>query len=306
MSHANIFHDGEVFVQERVGERATAIINARNLSTAIPAAAKMFVGQQIWCVLSATDTFGRVWSSLIIGDKGFLEVDDDSRGVTIKSSSLKSDLIAVRPITELTVGQSVGMLMIETTTRRRLRVNGVVTWFNETGMHLSVEEAFPACPKYIQRREADLTETDASVESIGSVISAHEELEKILAYTDTLFLGSIGPNARMDVSHRGGNTGFAKIKDGSIWMPDFKGNSLFNTLGNLHLDSRCGMVIPDFQTGRQIQLTGRAKGHFEVSEGAELTGGSQRWIEFQMDTDGFSVAPLPANWKFVDFSPFNP
>jgi uncharacterized protein len=306
MTNADIFHEGEKFVQERTGERTTALINGRNLSSTIPAAAKGFVGQQVWCVLSASDATGRIWSSLVTGEKGFVSTDDDFRGVTVAPTQFAQDTKSIRPLSELTVGHPVGMLLIETTTRRRLRINGVLTRIDETGFHLSVEESFPACPKFIQRRQPSMASAKDGISSYAPTMTNLHDLADLLSTTDTIFLGSIGPNGRMDASHRGGRPGFALLREGKIWIPDFAGNSMFNTLGNIHLDARCGLVIPDFVNGRQIQLSGHAKVHFDVPLNVELTGGSMRWIEFQVDDDGTAIAALPLNWTFMDASPFNP
>ena len=89
-------------------------------------------------------------------------------------------------------------------------------------------------------------------------------------------------------------------------IPDFNGNSMFNTLGNLELEPCCGLVLPDFEGARQLQLTGRAHACFDVAEDAERTGGTGRWIEF--DVESWRITPWnqPLRWRFVEASPFNP
>ena len=46
---------------------------------------------------------------------------------------------------------------------------------------------------------------------------------------------------RRDASHRGGSPGFVRVDDGDLWWPDYAGNNMFNTLGNLAADpaARC-------------------------------------------------------------------
>lgn len=306
MHISEVFHEGERFVQERTGERASALLNAGNLGTAIQSAARQFVGQQVWCAISAKDVHGRIWSSLLVGEKGFLLPDQDMCGITVCPTDFPAGDASPHPLSELHLGHSVGMLLIELTTRRRLRINGVLTRIDETGFHLAVEESFPACPKYIQRRKLDLGGTAGRGAPNPSAFTDRRSVCQLLKEADTLFLGTTGPNGRMDVSHRGGRPGFASFRDGTIWLPDFSGNSMFNTLGNLHLDPHCGLVVPDFLNGRQYQLSGHAKIHFDVPDEIAQTGGTMRWIEFQADDDGFASAALPIRWVFVDASPFNP
>jgi hypothetical protein len=65
-------------------------------------------------------------------------------------------------------------------------------------------------------------------------------------------------------------------------MPDYQGNMMFNTLGNLAVDPRAGLLFVDFDRGNTLQLTGRAT---IVWDGSELAGfpGAQRLVEFTID-----------------------
>ena len=41
--------------------------------------------------------------------------------------------------------------------------------------------------------------------------------------------------------------------------PEFSGNQLYQSLGNLQVDGRIGVVVPDFETGNVLFVTGRAE-----------------------------------------------
>jgi hypothetical protein len=45
---------------------------------------------------------------------------------------------------------------------------------------------------------------------------------------------------------------------GSLAFPDYPGNNMFNTLGNLERYPRAGLLFLDFETGSTLQLVGRA------------------------------------------------
>ncbi len=240
------------------------------------------------------------------GERGLLTPDQDMRGITVNLTDFLRQNTSLNILAELRCGHSVGLLLIELATRRRLRINGVLTGIDLAGFHLAVEESFPACPKYIQRRQPELGGAAKRDTPKSSTITSLQSVCQLLKEVDTLFLGTMGPNGRMDVSHRGGRPGFASVRDGAIWLPDFSGNSMFNTLGNLHLDPRCGLVVPDFVDARQYQLSGHAKIHFDVPDEIAQTGGTMRWIEFRPDDEGFASAALPIRWTYVDASPFNP
>lgn len=86
-------------------------------------------------------------------------------------------------------------------------------------------------------------------------------------------------------------------------FPDFSGNLHFNTIGNLSLDSRVGVLFPDFQTGDLLTLTGAA----QISwDGADLRAfeGAERLIQIKLHEAYFLKAGLPIQTTFQGYSPF--
>jgi hypothetical protein len=65
---------------------------------------------------------------------------------------------------------------------------------------------------------------------------------------------------------------------GRLLIPDYAGNMMFNSLGNIAADGRAGLLLVDFTSGRTLQLTGTATLHWD----AELVGsfpGAERVLE---------------------------
>lgn len=141
-----IFHPGERLVQERTGERGTALINSRSISPGIPAAARNFVGQQRWCIVGAADAAGAMWACLLSGEPGFVQASDDLRSLQVASSDPQGVLARMAPIADLQPGQSIAVLLIELQTRRRLRINGYVAQASAQALEVAVGQAFPVCP----------------------------------------------------------------------------------------------------------------------------------------------------------------
>lgn len=311
----NIFHAGERLVQERTGERGTALINSRSISTGIPAAARNFVGQQRWCIVGAADAAGALWACLLSGEPGFVQASDDLRSLQVASSDPQGVLARMAPMADLQPGQSIAVLLIELQTRRRLRINGhvsqVTAQASVQALEVAVGQAFPVCPRYIQKRELlPLEAAPAADNSSGTDASSGTLLDEAtsawIAGADTLFIASLGPSEDADVSHRGGRPGFVQQQGQVLRIPDFNGNSMFNTLGNLELESRCGLVFPDFEGARQLQLTGHARAHFGVEADIDQTGGTGRWIEFRVDSWRSTPLNLPQRWRLLEASPYNP
>lgn len=76
---------------------------------------------------------------------------------------------------------------------------------------------------------------------------------------DTLLIGTTHPTRGNDASHRGGPPGFVRVEAGRLWWPDYPGNNLFNTLGNLRTDPTAALLFCDFATGRTLHLSGHAE-----------------------------------------------
>jgi hypothetical protein len=104
----------------------------------------------------------------------------------------------------------------------------------------------------------------------------------------------------VDISHRGGKPGFVRVDSDNLGtvltIPDFRGNSFFNTFGNLALDARAALLFVDFETGDALMLTGTAE---VIWEGAELQSfaGAERLLRFRV-SEGLSIdKAVPLRWS---------
>ena len=130
---------------------------------------------------------------------------------------------------------TVGMIAIELGTRRRIRINGEIMRPADNALQLSVREAYPNCPKYITRRVIKTVVTGTPLKSEpDSDRTLGSEQEHLLSHGDMLFIATAHPTRGADASHRGGNPGFIEVLDKTtVRIPDYAGNSLFNTFVNL-------------------------------------------------------------------------
>jgi len=300
------FHSGERQVQERTGERDRAVLNGRLIASTIPQGARTFLTQQNYCVLGWASPNGEIWASLLTAREGFASTDAAGATLALDFSLASGVAHAVPPLSALREGDHLGLLFIELATRRRLRVNGRVTELASSGFRLSVSEAYPNCPKYIQRREAvPFVSVQGEIEPVhGERLS--DELTAWIAEADTVLVASAHPDGPVDCSHRGGNPGFIRIADGTLRIPDYPGNSMFGTLGNFAVNPRAGLVFVDFQKNRQLQLTGDVRLDLEAGDSAGETGGTGRWWTFSPRQWIVSALSPSFAWELLDSSPFNP
>jgi hypothetical protein len=132
------------------------------------------------------------------------------------------------------------------------------------------------------------------------------EVVKSLERADTLFIATVHPEAGNDVSHRGGRPGFVCVEDEkSLLFPDYRGNNMFNTLGNIELNPQTGLLFPDFESGSALQLSGNARVLWDDPRMKQFEG-AQRLVEFDLER----VIELPEatllRFKFQSYSPFLP
>jgi predicted pyridoxine 5'-phosphate oxidase superfamily flavin-nucleotide-binding protein len=295
------FHEGERAVQSRAGVAAEARGLGRGIASAIPAGVGTFLAAQRIAVLAGMDDAGRVWASMVTGNPGFITAPDEG---TLR---LAARLPAADPLREgLAGGRPLGVLVLDPERRRRIRLNGRAIGTRDAGIEIEVEEVFGNCPKYIQERAPEGTPApDRTAKGRRSVsLSAAQRIA--VERADTFFIASVHGPTGADASHRGGQPGFVRVEgERRLRFPDYAGNNMFQTLGNLTADPRAGLLFVDFETGTTIQLTGRARILWEPAAFADLPG-AERAVEVEVDEVVEIEGRGSLGWRFLEYSPFNP
>jgi predicted pyridoxine 5'-phosphate oxidase superfamily flavin-nucleotide-binding protein len=194
-------------------------------------------------------------------------------------------------------------------------MNGVVSAVEEGGFLVRVAQSFGNCPKYIQGREPEprADRRPGPVQAEGVRLS--DAARGLVGRSDTLFIASssgariaqVGSGGSgVDMSHRGGPPGFVAIERGEegdvLTLPDYVGNHLFNTLGNLMLWPRAGLLWVDWQEGHVLQLAATAQ---IVHEGAALAAfpGALRLLQLQVRHGWWRPQALPLAWSAAQPAP---
>jgi uncharacterized protein len=307
MSEQGPFHEGELEAQQRAGESLTAAANSPMIGNRIMSGAVPFIREQPMAVIGSRDADGRLWSSLLFGRPGFLNPAPDRQSLQIHISAELQD--PGDPLWKNIKGnRQVGTLVIELATRRRIRVNGRLTSSTNGLLTIQVEESFVNCPKYIQRRviqfESSPTQ-DPLVDAEQTSDQLQSRQRELVERADTLFVTSAHPARGLDTSHRGGNPGFVEVIDNkTLRIPDYQGNSMFNTIGNLLVDPRAGLLFPDFEGHHILQATGTVEVLW--AQPTDRDGDTGRSWLFHIEE--IREAPMQAALQahFIDYSPFNP
>lgn len=304
---ADIYHSGEREIQSKIGEVAIADRNGSVITNTIIRGAINFIEKQPMAIVSSKSEIGELWVSLLIGDFGFTKVPNPNSIIFDKNniSSNANDIF----YTNILSHNQIGSLFIEFDTRRRFRINGTCS-VNDSLIEVIIDEAYPNCPKYIQRRVVSLPEYfDKVVSSIVEGSELTSDLINWIRNADTFFVGSASSEGRLDASHRGGNPNFIEVfENGSLKIPDYSGNSLYNTFGNITQNPNSGLVFIDFEKGQTLQLTGKASLLFDQQREADLakTNGTGRFWLFDTIRWIHTINHHKVDWNNLEYSPFNP
>ena len=248
----NPFHKGELIAQALAGvEPFSAPIRNR-----MPDQHRTFFPLLSFVALAVADQDGWPLATLVQGPPGFASVPDPAR-LDVAALPAPDDPVRMH----LAAGARVGLLGIDLGTRRRNRLNGVLAAVGEGGFAVDAVQSFGNCPRYIHVRTLQPVErTPGPATAFEAELPARARA--MLAETPTLFVASAsGADAQdgaagLDISHRGGPAGFARLEGGELVVPDYAGNRYFNTLGNFLVEPRAALVVADFATGDVLQLQG--------------------------------------------------
>jgi len=267
-----------------------------------------FFAQLPFLVVGSVDESGQPWASILAGAPGFIS-SPDPRHLRIAAAPLAGDPLAHN----LRADAAVGLLGIEPHTRRRNRMNGVVEQVEESAFRVRVIQSFGNCPKYIQaRRPVYLGESSGHAGAIVRGAALDARGREMLQHADTFFIATSFPGAGVkggdsggvDVSHRGGRPGFVRVDtDGTLTVPDFNGNQFFNTIGNLLVEPRAGLLLIDFEAGDLLYLAVDAQVVWEGPEVAAFEG-AQRLLRFRVRAMQRSEGVLPLHFSSAAESPF--
>jgi hypothetical protein len=296
------FHSGEIAVQERAGVRDIAEDVGEGIVNHLPPGASDFLERRQMAVLGTVDNRGHVWASVVTGEPGFIEtIDDRTLRIAVRASS--SDPLFRNLATE---GHT-ALFAPDFVSSRRVRVNGRGV-IRDGAILITTEEVYGNCRRYLQERifvgNRHPAAEGQQTASVGSTLSTSQQQQ--ISHADTFFIATDKPDRGADVSHKGGNPGFVRVLDERrIAFPDYNGNSMFNTLGNLTGNPLAGLLFIDFDTGRTLQLTGSASIDWSPKR-VRTFAGAERVVEFELEQIIDTPEGFPLVAKFRQFSRNNP
>ncbi|OIW30173.1 hypothetical protein CONLIGDRAFT_702726 [Coniochaeta ligniaria NRRL 30616] len=278
------WHSGERAVQELLGASTASRPNPTSLE--FPPAHGFRIASNHLLALGALDDEGRPWSTIWGGERGFAQriakgvlgirtlVDRqyDPVAQALLGSAARGN--PVRPDDVTTGYKFMSGMSIDFDSRDRVKVMGRLLTsevgdddkVGEVQLAMVVQESTGNCPKYINKR--DVRAHVSSPRLLSDSLPLPQQAVDLIHKADLFFMSSTNGDS-MDTNHRGGPVGFMRLasneidKDGSggvvLVYPEYSGNRLYQSLGNLYLNPKIGIAIPDFDTSDVLYLTGTAQ-----------------------------------------------
>lgn len=301
------FHADEIAVQKRLG-LAEKVAKYGNyfIRQTMPEQHRSFFAELPFVILGMVDEHGAPWALPLFGEAGFISSSDDNC-LHIAARPKLAQMLGLN----FRNGEKIGMLGIQLNTRRRNRMNGVISNITAKGFDITVDQSFGNCPKYIQTRDLVWSKNESANTDFSAVeISEHIDTRSkaFIEQADTFFVASrtktFSEDIRsgIDASHRGGKPGFIKVTGNKLCFPDFSGNKFFNTLGNIVSDGRVGLVFPNYANGDAIFATGWAEIQWN-NDTINAFEGAERMIEVTIERLLYIPQFMPMTGKLIEQSP---
>jgi len=107
--------------------------------------------------------------------------------------------------------------------------------------------------RFDTRRLADRIEQRLVVDRIGDADKAFIES------LDMFFLATTDESGQPSCSYKGGEAGFVRVVDPvTLAFPNYDGNGMFLSMGNVARNPHVGMLFIDFERQRRLRLSGDA------------------------------------------------
>ncbi len=303
---STIFHEGQLAVQKIAGEEEIAKSRIPMVKNSLHPRSIGFIEHQVLAFPGSEDYNGHIWLSLLVGERGFIQVPSEQE-IKLDLSKVTSNLddiffknIATKP--------TVGLLFHEAARRARYRAWGTA---RKEGNQLSfdIKLGYPSCPKHIQREVIEIrkdSKIEVSTYEKGTILG---ELEKEwISHAHTFFIATQTKKGDIESSHRGGNPGFIEIQEnGHLRVPDYLGNSMFSTLGNIYENPKAALLFVDYKKGETLQLSGTAELQFNQNSNEDFhtSGETGRFWTFETKQWIRTINHHVVHTEFLDFSPFN-
>lgn len=113
------------------------------------------------------------------------------------------------------------------------------------------------------RRLQETRETRPLADRLEQVIvrtAFTDEDRAFIQRCSMFFIATADTKGRPDCSYKGGLTGFVRVVDGqTLALPDYDGNGMYRTWGNVLVNPHVGLLFIDFESPKRLRVNGTAQ-----------------------------------------------
>ncbi|KAI9878708.1 MAG: hypothetical protein M1830_010752 [Pleopsidium flavum] len=263
--------------------------------------------------------FSRPIAHSIIGIKTLVDRKNDPVVETLLGASDDGEVIR-----EESKGRMVSGLAIDLASRRRVKLAGrmVAGALGQLGgegevdesakgemqLVVKIEQSLGNCPKYLNSKHIYPSLPEPKL--ISSTPHLPQQAIDLLSKSDLFFISSSNRESDMDTNYRGGPPGFVRVLNNdsngtAIVYPEYSGNRLYQTLGNLQTTPQAGLVFPDLDTGDVLYVTGTTE-ILVGKDAATLLPRSNLAVKVTITASRFVEKGLAFRGHNGERSPYNP
>ncbi|CZT16794.1 related to oxidoreductase, FAD-binding [Ramularia collo-cygni] len=283
--------------------------------------------------IGTVDKQGRPWTTLWGGERGMARplgggIIGIRTPITGKFDPVVEELVGQDPSNQAVKEEGsrsmVSGLTIDLVSRKRVKmygrmmagvlgmrddeVTGQSVSIAEIQLVLKIEQSLGNCPKYLNSKVIE--PAVSSPELISDSPRLPPPALELLAKADLFFVSSAQHDTDMDTNHRGGPPGFLRVDSNEeggavVYWPEYSGNRLYQTLGNLMINPLAGICVPDFDTGDMLYLTGKTE-ILVGQDAAAVLPRSNLCVKLTTTAARFVTHALPFRGKPGESSPYNP
>lgn len=284
--------------------------------------------------IGTLDGEARPWTTIWGGEPGFSQPLGQSiigvrTAVSTRHDPVVGALVGTEAdgevVREEAKGRMVGGLAIDLESRRRFKYygrmmagalnassvdadSGIGDGTGEIQLVVKIEQALGNCPKYLNAKH--IVPAAVAPQLVSAALPLPPEATALLARADLFFITSSHSTYDMDTNHRGGPPGFVRVLSNTaaetvLVYPEYSGNRLYQTLGNLATTPLAGLCVPDFDTGAALYVTGTT----EILVGqaaAALLPRSNLAVKITLTASRYVHSVLPFRGIPGQASPYNP
>ena len=131
-----------------------------------------------------------------------------------------------------------------------------------------------------------------------------EEETQFISTRDMFFLSTLNSRGEPTVSYKGGPVGFIQVINNELIFPNYDGNGMFLSVGNLVKNEKVGLLFIDFETPRRLRVQGAAK--FDQQPDLQLFPEAQFLIRIKPTEIWVNCPRYIHTYKKVSQSPYTP